>query len=94
MLGLVSNLRHKQHTVSSKCANEDGSCHGAVDQIGPGVQEEEHGNGHGRGESDQSDSHYDGGRLVDWRMADVAGESSQVSAIEEKATLDKTVQKT
>lgn len=69
-----SYLRHKQHAVGSQCAGENGSSHGAVDQVGPGLQEYGHRDGHGRGKGDQSDGCYDGGRLVDWRVADCAGQ--------------------
>lgn len=82
-----SDLRHKQHAVSSQCADQDGSSHRAVDQVGPGLQEDRHGQGYGRGHGDQGDGGYYGGGLVDWRAAHVAGESSQISAVEEKTTL-------
>lgn len=73
---VISHLRHKQHAVGSQCADENGSSHSAVDQVGPGLQEDGHGYGHGRGEGDQRDGCNDGGRLVDWRVADVAGQPS------------------
>lgn len=72
----ISYLRNKQHAVGSQCADENGSGHSAVNQVGPALQEGGHGNGHGRGEGDQSDDCYDGGRLVDWRVADIAGQPS------------------
>lgn len=50
-----SYLRHKQHAVGSQCADENGSSHSAVDQVGPGLQEDGHRNGHSRGDGDQSD---------------------------------------
>lgn len=89
----VSNLRHKQHAVGGQCADEDGSSHGAVDQVGPGLQEDGHGDGHSGEEGHQSDECDDGGRLVDWRMADIAGQSCQVGAVKEKTTLDEEVWK-
>lgn len=48
-------LRHKQHAVGGQCADENCSSHSAVDQVGPGLQEDGHRNGHSRGEGDQSD---------------------------------------
>lgn len=71
--GFYSYLRHKQHAVGSQCADENGSSHSAVDQVGPGLQKDGHRNGHSGGEGDQSDDCYNGGRLVNWRVADIAG---------------------
>lgn len=89
--GVSSDLRHKQHAVSNQCADEDGSSHGAVDQVRPGLQEYRHGDGYSRGDSNQSDSGYYGGRLVDRRVTDVARQSSQICAVEKKTTLQKDV---
>lgn len=52
VLAYFSNLRHKQHAVNSQSADEDGSSHGAVDQVGPGLQEDGHRDGDSRGEGD------------------------------------------
>lgn len=89
--GGFSNLRHKQHAVSNQCADEDGSSHCAVDQVGPGLQKYRYRDSYSRGDGNQSDSSYYGGRLVDWRVADVAGQSSQISAVEKKTTLKKDI---
>ena len=85
--GVATNLRHKQHAVGGQRAEEDGSGHGAADQVGPGLQEDGHGDDHGAGEGDQGDGRQDGGRLVDRRVADVAGQSGQIRAVEEQAAL-------
>lgn len=71
-----SYLRHKQHAVGSQCADENGSSHSAINQVGPGLQEDGHRDGHSRKEGDQSDGCHDGGRLVNRRVADVAGQPS------------------
>lgn len=49
-------LRNKQHAVGGQCADENGSSHSAVDQVGPGLQEDGHRNSHSRGDGDQSDN--------------------------------------
>lgn len=72
----VSDLRHKQHAVCSQRADEDGSSHSTVDQVGPSLQEDGHGGGNGRGAGDQSDACNDCRRLVDWGMADITCQSS------------------
>lgn len=69
-----SNLRHKQHAVCSQRADEDGSSHGTVDQVGPSLQEDGHGDGDSGRAGDQSDACYDCRRLVDWGVADIAGQ--------------------
>lgn len=89
-----ANLRHKQHTVGGQCADKDGSCHGAVEQVGPGRQEDGHWDDHSGGQGYQSNGCYDGGGLVDWRVADVAGQPSQVGAIEEKRALQRDTRET
>lgn len=71
-----SYLRHKQHAVGGQCTDENGSSHSGINQVGPGLQEDGHGDGHGRKEGDQSDGRHDGGRLVNGRVADVAGQPS------------------
>lgn len=81
------HLWYKQHAVSRQRADKDGSCNSAVDQVGPGLQEEGHRDGHSGGQSDQSYSCYDGGRLVDRRMAHVTCQTRQIRPIEEKTTL-------
>lgn len=83
----LSHLRHKQHAVGSQCADENGSSHSAVHQVGPGLQEDGHGDSHNRGERDQGDRCYDGGRLIDWWVAHVAGQPSQIGSIKEKTAL-------
>lgn len=71
---MFSHLGHKQHAVGSQSADEDGSGHSDVNRVGPGLQEDGHRHGHSRKEGDQSDGGHDGGRLVDGRVADVAGQ--------------------
>lgn len=83
----ASYLRHKQHAVCGQSADENGSSYYGVDQVGPGLQVGGHRDGYGRGEGDQGDGCYDGGRLIDRRMADVAGQSSQISAVKKETTL-------
>jgi len=51
-----SHLRHEQHAVGGQRADEDGSSHDAVDQVGPGLQEDGHRDGDSRGEGDEGDS--------------------------------------
>lgn len=51
----VSCLRNKQHAVGGQSADEDGPSHGAVDHIGPGLEEDGHRKSHGGGDGDQRD---------------------------------------
>lgn len=91
--GFLSHLRYKQQAVGGQCADEDGSSHRAVHQVGPGLQEDRHRNSHSRGQGDQADRCYDGGRLVDRRMADVGGQPSQIGAIKQETTLERDVER-
>lgn len=84
---LSSHLRHKQHAVGGYCADKNGPSHSAVDQVGPGLQENGNGYSHSRGDGNQCDNCQDGGRLVDWRVADVTGQSSQIGPVEKETTL-------
>lgn len=83
----TSHLRHKQHAVGGYCADENGTSHCAVDQVGPGLQENGNGYSHGRGDGNHCDNGQDGGRLVDWGVADVTGQSSQIGPIQKKTAL-------
>lgn len=70
----VSHLRNKQHAVGGQGADEDGTGHNAVDHIGPGLKEDGHGKSNSGGDGDQCNYSQNSGRLVDWRVADIAGQ--------------------